>query len=92
MARPRRQSVVTRRQQAEPLPASIPYHLLFSYGGGSRLVAGVNDGVVTLQSELDPRAQEQAVKIHGFDESHAGILTSPRVTTVVNGLLVAATD
>jgi hypothetical protein len=65
-------------------------YLLFSYSGGSRMLAEPNDGVVTLASELDPRAQQQAVKVYGFAESHAGILGSAGVSALVNGLLTTA--
>ena len=38
------------------------------------------------------RAQQQAVKVYGFDESHTGILRSADVSALLNGLLTAAAD
>jgi hypothetical protein len=76
------------RSLLEPeLPPSISQDLLFSYAGRSRLVRGNNDGVVTLESQLEPRAQAQARKVRGFNESHSGILRSPDVAALVNAEL-----
>lgn len=61
----------------KPLPARVSFDLFFSYGGGSRLQGEANDGVVTLASQLDPRAQDQARRVLGFDASHRGVLDSP---------------
>ena len=83
-------SAFLRAVLAQPLPSQIPYYLLFSYSGGSRMLGEANDGVVTLTSELDPRAQQQAVKVYGFAESHGGILGSASVSVLVNGLMTAA--
>lgn len=72
---------------APPLPASVSYDLLFSYGGESILIDGANDGTVTLSSQLVPLAQEQAEKVKGFDEGHAAILRSESVAATVRELL-----
>jgi len=77
---------------AQPLPESLPHYLLFSYGGGSRLRDEANDGVVTLASELDRRAQFDAVKVYGFNDGHMGILQDPQVTLLLNSLLAASAD
>lgn len=69
------------------LPPAIAQDLLFSFAGRSRLVRGNNDGVVTLESQLDPRAQAQARTVRGFNESHAGILRSADVAALVNAEL-----
>src|SRR5262249_20479198 len=39
-------------------------------------VQGANDGVVSVTSELDPRAQNEATKIFGYDDTHTGILSN----------------
>jgi pimeloyl-ACP methyl ester carboxylesterase len=74
---------------AHPLPPSVGYDLLFTYGDSSPLLGDANDGAVTLNSQLDPRAQQQAKRMYGFDVGHGAILRSPQAAAVVNGLLAA---
>jgi len=76
---------------ATPLPARIPHHLLFGFGGESRLAGVPSDGVVALSSQLTPAAQQGASRLYGFDESHTGILRAPAVSRRLNELL-ATTD
>ena len=57
-------------------PADIRHTLFFGYGGPSPIVPGNNDGVVSLQSVLDPAVQSRADFVYGFDESHNSILRS----------------
>jgi pimeloyl-ACP methyl ester carboxylesterase len=71
------------------LPPECRYYLLFSYGGGSSLIRGTNDGVVTLVSELAPAAQEQAVKVYGLPEGHVSILRSDNTARTLNQILAA---
>lgn len=74
----------------EPLPPDVPFHLLFTYGGGSRLMRGVNDGAVTLASQLEPRAQRAARQVYGFDVGHGAILRDPAAAEMVAEILAAA--
>jgi uncharacterized alpha/beta hydrolase family protein len=60
----------------ERMPPLIKYYLVFSYQGDCRLLLSNNDGTVEISSQLDIRAQEDATRISGFDESHTSILTS----------------
>lgn len=76
----------------EPLPPEVPYHLLFTFGGGSRIMSGANDGAVTLASQLDPAAQAAAVQVYGFDLPHGAILRDPTAAAMVAGILAAAAD
>ncbi len=70
---------------AQPLP--IPHALLFSYHR-QRVIGAVNsDGVVSLQSELVPSVQEQAVMVRGINETHTGILRSEETSAILNRLL-----
>ena len=46
-----------------------------------------NDGAVELSSELDYRAQSEAVRTIGFDEDHVGILSSQIVIDEYNQIL-----
>ncbi len=71
-----------------PLPKNTAYYLLFSYSGDfSLMISRNNDGAVSLESELDPRAQTAARRVFGFNEDHGGILTSPAVAQVVHTIL-----
>ncbi len=73
---------------ATPLPTDLRYYLLFSFKGeSSRFVPGANDGVVTVASELDPRAQSAAIRIFGYDETHRSILNNDAVATQLRALL-----
>jgi pimeloyl-ACP methyl ester carboxylesterase len=77
----------------EQLPEYLDYYLLFSYRGGhSRTAGGASDGAVALASQLDYRAQKQAIKVYGFDEDHVSILDSAEVSTELNRILSRAVD
>jgi len=70
----------TLRQLFEsPLPEHVRHVLFFSHKGGYSLLPGNRDGVVTLASQLDRRAQLEADLVVGFDEDHEGILESAQV-------------
>jgi hypothetical protein len=45
---------------------------------------------VTLRSQLDSRAQEDADKVYGFDEGHVAILSSPVVFRKYNEIVTSA--
>ena len=72
---------------ARKLPESLPYYLMFSHKGDSSRFMDNNDGSVELASELDYRAQADAERIFGYNESHVGILSSQRVLDDINRLL-----
>jgi pimeloyl-ACP methyl ester carboxylesterase len=67
------------------LPASMQYHLLFSYRGGGS--SGSSDGTVLVSSELRDEAQQEATSIRGFDEDHTSVLRSKAVATRLNEIL-----
>jgi uncharacterized alpha/beta hydrolase family protein len=69
------------------LPPNIKYHLFFSFQGDCSMMMANNDGTVELVSELDYRAQEDAVRIYGFDENHMSILASQDVINQYNQIL-----
>ena len=60
---------------------------MFSHKGDSSRFMNNNDGSVELASELDYRAQAEAQRIFGYDESHVGILSSQRVLDDISQLL-----
>ena len=72
-----------------PLPRGLRYNLFFGFGGGndSLLLQGANDGVVSVATELDPRAQRAAIKIFGYDETHMGIRNNAAVAAHLNAVL-----
>src|SRR3989338_1274577 len=72
---------------ARPLPPSIRQWMLVSYGGNSRLLTEPNDGVIPLASELRAAAQDEAERLYLLDESHTGILHSPRSTALIDRAL-----
>jgi pimeloyl-ACP methyl ester carboxylesterase len=82
------ESDFNRKLFAQPLPASLPFHLLFSYNGRSGLMAANNDGAVTLESQLDYRAQREAQQIVGVNAGHADILRDRDLHQAVNTVLL----
>jgi pimeloyl-ACP methyl ester carboxylesterase len=71
----------------DPLPPDLPFYLLFTFGDGSALMGGANDGAVMLASQLDERAQRQATRHQGFDVGHGAILRSPAAAAEVARLV-----
>ncbi len=67
-----------KRLYRKPLPPTVNYHLLYTYGNTDALKFGENsDGVVPLSSQLYPPAQSQATAQFGFNSSHTGVLKDP---------------
>ena len=66
------------------LPDTLAYHMLFGVKGGCS-----SDGVVAIASQLRPEAQEEAVSLRGFDETHTGILDAPAAVAHLNAILGA---
>jgi len=58
--------------------------MLFGVKGGCS-----SDGVVAIASQLRPEAQEEAVSLRGFDETHTGILDSAAAAAHLNAILAA---
>lgn len=71
----------------QPLPDDLHYYLLFGYSGESALVRGSDDGIVSISSMLDYRAQDQARKTWGFAETHTSILESDKAIGTVMQIL-----
>lgn len=69
------------------LPPTVTHYLLFGHRGNRNPLRPNNDGVVTLATQLDPRAQAEARMVVGFEEDHGSILASDRVATVLHTLL-----
>lgn len=71
------------------IPPQVKFYIFFSYGGSKRIHWDANDGTVTLQSQLDPRAKSSASRIDGFYENHTGILHSNETGTKFKQILAA---
>ena len=65
-----------RSLQEDPIPHTVKHYLFFAYKDGAGFRTVSSDGVVTLESQLDQWAQAQAAGVVGFNEDHAGVLTS----------------
>ncbi len=66
-----------RQLAGQPFPENLPFYLFYGYNDPSLLKKyEKSDGVVTVQSQLEPRIKDMATKIYGFNDTHAGILKS----------------
>ena len=65
----------------------VPHYLLFSFRQSGVSMGEGNDGVVTVASQLRPAAQENALRIEGYNETHMGVLEAQAVSQKVNALL-----
>jgi pimeloyl-ACP methyl ester carboxylesterase len=75
----------TRNHRA--LPEGIPHHLLFAYKQAGISLGKTSDGTVAVSSQLHWKAQRDASKIYGFNDTHMGILQSAPVSELLNDLL-----
>jgi len=69
------------------LPETVHHYLLFGYQDKQNSLHPDSDGVVTLKSMLDNRAQQEAVRVYGFNENHASILKSPDAVAFFRNIL-----
>jgi len=66
------------------LRGRVPYMLLYSHKASkSMFLPPENDGTVSVDSQLDPPAVKDAVKVKGFDEDHVSILSNDEVIKLV---------
>ena len=72
---------------SRPLPQGMRHHLIFTYGLGARDLDESSDGAVTVHSQLISAAQRDALRLHGFDASHVGVLEDPEVSALLNDIL-----
>jgi pimeloyl-ACP methyl ester carboxylesterase len=75
------------RKHRRRLPDQVAYHMMFGFKGGSS-----SDGMVQLESQLRPEAQEEALSVRGYNETHTGILESPAVAVHLNEILATVHD
>jgi uncharacterized alpha/beta hydrolase family protein len=68
----------------------VPHYLLFSYRNAGTVSLGeASDGTVTVASQLRAAAQQGAVRVEGYNETHMSVLEAPAVSERVNALLAA---
>jgi uncharacterized protein YifE (UPF0438 family) len=60
------------------MPASVEHRLIYAFANDSTMKLGENsDGVVPLSSQLNVKAQQQASRTYGVNNTHTGILKDP---------------
>lgn len=69
------------------LPDSLQHYLLFAYRNTSLILTTSSDGVIDLSSQLRVEAQNQAIMLRGFDQSHVGVLDDPELHSTINKIL-----
>ena len=74
---------------SRPLPPGIQYTLMFGHLAGEGLLREPSDGTILVSSQLRPEARHDAALVMGFDESHAGILSSAEVVSEVQRVFAA---
>jgi pimeloyl-ACP methyl ester carboxylesterase len=72
---------------AVPLPTETKFHLLFTFRRKSASFGESDDQTVTVASELGIRAQRDAVRLYGFNDSHDEILQDPATSELLDSLL-----
>ena len=66
---------------------AVPHYLLFTFRQGGVSLGEANDGAVTVASQLRAAAQQGAVRVEGFNETHMSVLESAAVSERLNALL-----
>lgn len=67
----------------------VAHYLLFSYQHSG--IGEASDGAVSVASQLRPAAQQAAVRVEGFNETHMGVLEAKEVSARLNELLSRTT-
>ena len=70
------------------LKGRVNHHLFYStHGKRSLVLPAENDGTVSVVSQLRQQAQDDALEVRGFDETHCGILSSRKALTAARNIL-----
>jgi uncharacterized alpha/beta hydrolase family protein len=69
------------------LPETVRHYLLFGYKDKQNSLDPNSDGVITFKSMLDNRAQQEAIRVYGFNQNHASILISPDTFAFIKKIL-----
>ena len=73
-----------KRIYADSLKPILPHYLFFGYRGDCSLVMANSDGTIEILSQLDMRAQDDAVFVRGQNEDHMSILESKKSADYLN--------
>jgi pimeloyl-ACP methyl ester carboxylesterase len=79
------ESELLRTVQAESLPPEVKHHVFFGYRESGD--AFDSDGVISVASQIQDRAEADAAQLHGFRTDHSGILEDPAVFSRFAGVL-----
>lgn len=71
----------------KPLPEETKYYLFFGYRGSRVPFSQNNDEFITIESALYRPAQEEAVKIYGFNSGHCDIVDNIQLCDALNKIL-----
>ncbi len=74
---------------SQPLPSHLPHYLIFGIKQRDMLVFETNDGVVSMASMLDEKAQSQANKLIAINEDHAYILESDKLADQLEAIFLS---
>lgn len=72
---------------AQLLPEGMKHHLVFTFRRDSGSFGESGDQSVTMASQLSMPAQREAERLHGFDDTHVGILGNAELSALLNRLL-----
>ena len=76
------------RMHEMALPEDLPFQLFFGWGiHGQHGPAPAGDGTITLESQLDPRAQAVATGMSGYGQTHVGILSDKQALEELSRVL-----
>lgn len=69
-------------------PPGMSFYLFFAYGNSHLVKLGANsDETISLKSQLSLKAQKEAARIRGFDETHSEILRDAEMLEEFNSIL-----
>ncbi|MBN2041621.1 MAG: hypothetical protein JW864_16415 [Spirochaetes bacterium] len=75
------------------IPSETDFRLFFGYRNPKKFRIGPNsDGTITMNSQLDFRAQNEAKRIYGFNDDHESILKKKDVFKALNELLIQTSN
>jgi pimeloyl-ACP methyl ester carboxylesterase len=75
---------------AQRLPTEINFDLFYATAGGREIFNEPNDGVVTVKSQLDDRAKQEAKHIYAINSAHVAALLNTDTIKAFNAALFSA--
>jgi pimeloyl-ACP methyl ester carboxylesterase len=65
----------------------VPHYLMFAFRQGGVSLGEASDGTVSVASQLRAAAQQGAMRVEGFNETHTSVLQSAAVSERLNAFL-----